>query len=77
MKSTIKNETLKKIIEIEDFSKKSFQEQIDAIDNLFYCYIQECLHKGSEILISHNEAYEIQEAKKTLRLLGQFLKEIL
>lgn len=77
MKSTIKNETLKKIIEIEDFSKNSFQEQIDAIDNLFHCYIQECLHKRSEILISHNEVYEIQEAKKTLRLLGQFLKEIL
>ncbi|MDY3530290.1 hypothetical protein PG593_10945 [Riemerella anatipestifer] len=76
MKSTIKNDTLKKIIEIENFSGNSFQELIDAIDNLFYTYIQECLHKNIEILISHNEIFDIKEAKRTLELLGQYLKEI-
>lgn len=76
MKSTIKSDTLKEIIEIEEFNGNCFQEQIDAIDNLFYYYIQECLHKGSDILISCNEAFEIKEAKRTLRLLGQYLKEI-
>lgn len=70
------NQYLKQIIEIEEFSGKSFQEQINAIDNLFYTYIQVCLHKGSDILISQNEVYEIKEAKKTLKLLGQWLKEI-
>lgn len=76
MKSTIKSDTLKEIIKIEEFTGACFQEQIDAIDNLFYCYIQECLHKRSDIEISYNEAFEIKEAKRTLRLLGQYLKEI-
>ncbi|WP_018674641.1 hypothetical protein [Riemerella columbina] len=76
MKSTIKSDTLKEIIEIEEFAGNYFQEQIDAIDNLFYYYIQECLHKERDILISCNEAFEIKEAKRTLRLLGQYLKEI-
>lgn len=76
MKSIIKSDTLKEIIEIEEFAGNYFQEQIDAIDNLFYYYIQECLHKESDILISCDEAFEIKEAKRTLRLLGQYLKEI-
>ena len=46
------------------------------MDSLFYMYIQNCVHKGEEILISQDEIYNVYEVKKILELLGKYLEEL-
>lgn len=70
------NENLKHIIKIEEFSQDNFKTHIKSIDELFYYYIQECIHSGNDILISSDEIYNIMKVKELLELLGEFLKDI-
>ena len=73
---TAQKRIIKELIEIEQFAGDNFDCHIKAVDSLFYMYIQNCVHKGEEILISQDEIYNVYEVKKILELLGKYLEEL-
>lgn len=75
-KEIINNEYLQEIIKLDAFADDNFDCFIKAVDALFYFYIQECLFQDSEIMINHNQVYEINEVKRILELLGKFISVI-